>query len=84
MPKITPITETEFTLETNGYSFHICLGNHTSGNYIAIPDWGVCSEATDWNDTFYNATKMHNSSNEVVSENSQMIAQAIKEYTEEL
>ena len=38
MPKITPIEETEFTLEANGWSFHICLGSHTSGNYILYSD----------------------------------------------
>lgn len=38
--RIIPISDNEFTLETGGWSFHICLGSHTSGNYIAIPDWG--------------------------------------------
>ena len=37
--KIIPISDNEFTLEAGGWSFHICLGSHTSGNYIAIKEY---------------------------------------------
>lgn len=80
MPKIIPITETEFTLEANGYSFHICLGIHISGNYIAIPDWGICSEAADWIDVLWNKEQLENSLNETVAKNAKIIAIAVYKY----
>ena len=83
MPKITPITETEFILEANGYSFHICLGSHTSGNYITIPDWGICSEASDWNDVQWNKEQLENSLNETISKNAKIIAIAVYKYMTE-
>lgn len=83
MTKITPIEETEFILEANGWSFHICLGSHTSGNYIAIPDWGICSEATDWNDVQWNKEQLENSLNETISNNAQIIAIAVRKYMTE-
>lgn len=83
MTKITPIEETEFILEANGWSFHICLGSHTSGNYIAIPDWGICSEATDWNDVQWNKEQLENSLNETISNNAQIIAIAVYKYMTE-
>lgn len=78
--KIKPIDEYEFNLEANGWSFHICLGSHTGGNYIAIPDWGVCSEASNWNDDFWNEDQLSESKNETVSENAEVIAKAVKKY----
>lgn len=78
--KIIPISNNEFTLETGGWSFHICLGRHTSGNYIAIPDWGVCSEASNWNDTFWNEEQLADSRSKTVSSNAEVIAIAVKEY----
>lgn len=83
MPKIIPIGETEFILEANGYSFHICLGTHTSGNYIAIPDWGICSEASDWDDILWNKEQLQNSLNETISKNARIIAIAICKYMTE-
>lgn len=78
--RIIPISENEFTLETGGWSFHICLGSYTNGNYIAIPDWGVCSEASNWNDTFWNEEQLANSKSETISENAETIARAVREY----
>lgn len=78
--RIIPLDKYEFTLDTNGWSFHICLGNHAHGNYIAIPDWGVCAEAADWSDTFYNKENLSNCNNDTVCENAEIIAKAVKQY----
>ncbi len=78
--RIKSLGENEFTLETNGWSFHICLGNHVSGNYIAIPNWGVCTEAGDWSDTFYNEENLSRCKDDVVCGNAEAIAKAVKEY----
>ena len=78
--RIIPLDDNEFTLETSGRSFHICLGSHTNGNYIAIPDWGVCSESSGWNDTFWNKEQLTNCKSETVAENAEAIVRAIKEY----
>ncbi len=80
MPKIIPIEETEFTLEASGWSFHICLGTHTGGNYIAIPDWGICSEASDWDDVQWNKEQLENSLSETISKNAKIIAIAVCKY----
>lgn len=78
--KIKPVGEYEFNLEANGWSFHICLGSHSCGNYIAMPDWGICTEASDWDDIFWNEEQLAESKSETVSENAEIIAKAIKEY----
>ena len=83
MQKIIPIAETEFILEVNGYSFHICLGSHTSGNYIAIPDWGICSEASDWNDVQWNKEQLESSLNETISKSARIITVAVYKYMTE-
>lgn len=80
--RIKPLGENEFTLDTNGWSFHICLGSHAHGNYIAIPNWGVCTEAADWSDTFYNEENLSNCNNDIVCNNAEAIAKAIREYKE--
>lgn len=78
--RIIPISENEFTLEANGWSFHICLGSQVNGNYIAIPNWGVCSEASDWDDILWNKAELSDSKSETVLENAEAIARAVKEY----
>lgn len=78
--RIKPIDDNEFVLEANGWSFHICLGSYASGNYIAIPNWGVCTEASSWNNTFWNEEQLATSKSETVSSNSEAIARAVKEY----
>lgn len=78
--KIKPVGEYEFNFDANGWSFHICLGSHSYGNYIAIPNWGICTEASKWNDTFWNEEQLAESKSETVSENAEIIAKAIKEY----
>lgn len=83
MSKIIPIGETEFILEANGYNFHVCLGTHTSGNYIVIPDWGICSKAADWIDILWNKEQLSNSLNEIVSKNARIIAIAVCKYMTE-
>jgi hypothetical protein len=80
--KIIPLDEYEFHLEVDGMSLHICLGKHVDGNYIAIPNWGVCSEASDWSDTFWNTEQLRESKSELVQRNAKVIAQAIKHYTD--
>lgn len=82
MSRINPISDNEFTLYANGWSFHICLGSQINGNYIAIPDWGVCTEAARWDDVAWNKSRLANSLNETISANALAIASAVEQYME--
>lgn len=48
----------EFSLDWNGFNFLIIYGKHINGWFIAIPNWGVCTEAGEPLDEYYNATKL--------------------------
>ena len=48
----------EANVEANGSYFLVIYGKHANGYFIAIPNWGVCCEATKASDTFYNAEKL--------------------------
>lgn len=53
------VTETqEFSMDWNGYRFLIIYGHHINGWFIAIPNWNVCTEASEPEDDDYNATKL--------------------------
>ena len=48
----------EASIEANGSCFLVIYGKHANGYFIAIPNWGVCCEASFAKDTFYNAEKL--------------------------
>jgi len=48
----------EIIVNWNGYSFLTIYGYHINGWFIAIPNWGVCVEASDPDDVYYNSNKL--------------------------
>ena len=48
----------EANIEANGSCFLTIYGRHANGYFIAIPNWGICCEASEPNDTYYNAEKL--------------------------
>lgn len=48
----------EISVDWNGYNFLTIYGYHINGWFIAIPNWGVCVEASDPEDTVYNSNKL--------------------------
>ena len=48
----------EANFEANGSCFLVIYGKHANGYFIAIPNWGVCCEAAESRDKFYNAEKL--------------------------
>lgn len=77
---INAISDTEFSLDTNGYHFLICLGSYTNGNYIALPEWGVCTKAGSWNNVEYNANQLRRCKSEIVANAAEQIAEASRAY----
>lgn len=72
----------EISVDWNGYNFLIIYGQDVGGWFIAIPNWEVCIEASDPEDTFYNSealAKILNMANAGVE-----LAKAIKEHWEGL
>lgn len=53
------VTKThEFSVDWNGFNFLVIYGHHINGWFIAIPNWGKCTEAGHPTDEDYNATKL--------------------------
>ena len=48
----------EAEITGRGSSFHIIVGETRHGNYLCIPAWGVGSELTDYQDTFWNCERL--------------------------
>ncbi len=42
----------------SGNCYYTIYGKHTHGYYIAIPNWGICVEATEADDVIYNENKL--------------------------
>ena len=66
----------EANLEANGSSFLVIYGKHANGYFIAIPNWGVCCEAAEPSDTFYNAEKLRDVN--FTTKTAHILANAIK------
>lgn len=64
-------------IDIGGYSFHVIYGRHYHGYYIAIPNWGVCVEAAEPDDAFYNAEQLAGSLDKTVARYAREIAQEI-------
>lgn len=71
----------EISIDWNGWNFLVICGKHINGWFIAIPNWRICVEASEPEDTFYNTEKLARALNDTCM--GQTIAQAIKEYWEE-
>lgn len=41
-------------------SFHIIFGRHKYGNYLCIPNWGIGTEISALNDSFWNLERLSN------------------------
>jgi hypothetical protein len=41
-------------------SFHIIFGRHKYGNYICIPNWGIGTELSRLDDSFWNLERLSN------------------------
>lgn len=49
----------ELSLSFDGFNFLVIYGKHVNGGFIAIPNIGLCVEASgDPGDTFYNSEKL--------------------------
>lgn len=76
----SPVTTSyAFTIDLNGWSFNLIYGDRSDNGFIAIPNWGICVEASSADDTFYNTERLSNCSNEIVAANAKTIANVIKE-----
>lgn len=83
MDKVNIISDNEFILEADGWSFHICLGEHNHGRYIAIPDWGICTEASRWDDVFWNSEQLKNCKDKTIKRYARTIADAVAFFNKE-
>ncbi len=48
----------EISIDYDGYNFLVIFGHHINGWFIAVPNWGVCVEASDPRSNYYNFTKL--------------------------
>ena len=71
-------------IDSGGYSFFVCYGQHSHGWCIAIPNFETCVEAGKYDDTFYNIEQLSNVSDKRVADNAENIAKSIKEYMEKV
>lgn len=69
-----------FEIEVGGWSFYICYGKHTHGYYIAIPNFGVCVEAGEYDNVTYNAESLSYCADKTVAANAEEIARGIFNY----
>lgn len=72
----------EISIDWNGYNFLIIYGMHKNGWFIAIPNWNICTEASEPSDIFYNTQKL----SEIILFNDApgMFARAIYEHWSEI
>lgn len=45
----------ELSLDYNGYNYLVIYGKHINGGFWAIPNHGICGEAGEPDDVFFNA-----------------------------
>lgn len=48
----------EISLNVCDYNFLVIYGHHINGWFISILNWNVCTEASNPNDVYYNASKL--------------------------
>ncbi|MCM1308287.1 MAG: hypothetical protein NC223_06785 [Butyrivibrio sp.] len=49
----------EISVDCNGCNYLVIYGHHINGGFIAIPNWGICTEAGDPKAVFYNTEKLN-------------------------
>ena len=64
-------------IDIGGWSFHVIYGRHGHGYYIAIPNWGVCVEAAEPDNLFYNTEQLAACMSQTVAQHAREIAEAI-------
>lgn len=64
-------------IEAGGYDFYIIYGPHDHGYYIAIPNWGVCVEAAEPDNVFYNEGELFTCPCRTVAAHAGELARAI-------
>lgn len=69
-----------FEIDVNGWGFYICYGKHGHGYFIAIPNWGVCVEAAEYDNIEYNAGRLSACLDKTVAANAEEIADGIHKY----
>lgn len=71
----------ELSLSFDGLNYLVIYGLHVNGGFIAIPNAGVCVEASgDPGDTFYNSEKLQMAG--LSKDHADTIAHAIKIFAE--
>lgn len=53
----------EIEVDTNGWTFHVLVGEYSYGRYICIPNWNVGSEFSRLDDEFWNDERLCNYTN---------------------
>lgn len=51
----------EVEVTARGSTFHILFGHHKYGNYVCIPNWGIGTEISSLEDSFWNLEHLSNS-----------------------
>lgn len=79
------VTQTqEVSIDCDDYNFLVIYGKHINGWFIAIPNWGVCVEASDPTDVFYNTEQLGRKLGVLGQDRAPALAKAIKEHWEGL
>lgn len=69
-------------IDSGGYGFYVCYGQHGHGWYIAIPNFETCVEAGNYDDINYNLERLSSVSDKRVADNAENIVKSIKERME--
>lgn len=64
-------------IDSGGYAFYVCYGQHSHGWFIALPTFDTCVEAGTYDDVFYNSERLCSCNNSIVKENGDYIAETI-------
>ena len=77
---VYPVETSEaYSVDLKGWNFTLIYGKRNGNGFIAIPDWGVCSEAAEASNVFYNTETLKACKNEIISNNAREFAQAVKQ-----
>ena len=71
-------------IDSGGYGFYVCYGQHGHGWYIAIPNFETCVEAGNYDDINYNLERLLSVSDKRVADNAENIVKSIKEHMEKV
>lgn len=70
----------EISIDHNGCNYLVIYGHHINGGFIAVPNWGISSEAGSPEDIFYNTEKLSERFDD--PETAKAIAEAVCEHWE--